>query len=299
MYAARSSTKGEKRAGRLERLDLLVLLPRRIALQQQHLELTHLLHGFHGRCSSVLTCSSSELHPYPSHFRRGMPRSLDSDHSPPSQHISIDLTSDAPAPLLPPPRPAAPYPPHLPSPRGNNSFDWDRFPTPSVQTSSSRSTSTSSSYRQDPPLASVASSSTSNGDVEADDEERDALELSSVAQGKQRASDLYGEVEGAATDSLEDDGQPMLGGRSSAMGSRRTPKGQRAKAATAARRRKLVVGFSMIAGLLVVLSVAGRDRIPRDWRFERWRSSSAPSSGGNGSSVRMEDGTEFIYRNDL
>lgn len=89
----------------------------------------------------------------------------------------------------------------------------------------------------------------------------------------------------------------MLGGRSSAEGgNRRTPKGQRAATAAAARHRRRVVAIAMVAGVLVVLAMAGRDRIPR---FERWRSGSAPSSGGNGSTIRMEDGSEFIYSNEL
>lgn len=214
--------------------------------------------------------------------------------SPAAAHVAIDLD---PIPSSSGTKRPPTYPPHLASPR-NNSVDWDLI-APDQHTSSRRSTSST----RDPSVGRSNTSHHSSPTLRGSDDEDDvvAWDAATIAKGKQRAEEAYGEVEGAELESLH--GSPMLRGGSFASDEpRRAPKGQRTEAATRAQRRRRLLVYGSIVGVVVLLLAAGRRRVPKDWKMERWKSESSAEvygSGGNGSLIRTEDGTEFTYINNL
>jgi hypothetical protein len=111
----------------------------------------------------------------------------------------------------------------------------------------------------------------------------------------------YGELEGAEYGMADAAGSPMLGGG----GGRGRGIGTTMTMVVLGKRKWLIFGL-LVAGVMVAMGAAARDaawRIQPDWRFERWRGPEVgkdwPTTGANGSIVRMEDGEEFVYRNEL
>lgn len=213
-------------------------------------------------------------------------------------HTAIDFTTSPPS---SPSRPLPRSPTYtLQASSTANILDWDRFPP---QSSSSRSSASSHTYPRATSTASRTSSSTlADEDADRDRDDLVALDDSSIARVKPQSEDPYGDLEAVATDQ-EEDGAFMMEEMASVEETTRAPKDRRGERIARARRRRwrCIVMGSMMMSLLVVLAVAGRRRIPGDWRFERWRSSAwqSSNSGGDGSIVRMEDGSEFRYSNKL
>lgn len=213
-------------------------------------------------------------------------------------HVAIDLdpsTSSSPAAQRPPT-----YPPHLESPRSSGSVDWDLFPS-QEPSSNSGSSSITRTQGQAQSGASPLSSPTLHGSDDEDDHDLVAWDASSVQRGKRRAEEVYGEVEGAVVDMQ--DVSPMLrgGGVSVFEDSRRSPKGRPEMGSRAQRRRRLMM-YGTFGGILLLLLAAGRHRVPDVWKFERWKSGASAEvfgSGGNGSTITTEDGSQFAYINNL